>query len=203
MKNLVKIDTKYPQKRLIKKIEEILKNDGVIIYPTDTVYGMGCDIYSKKALEKIYQIKKAHRRKLLSILCSDLKDISQYAKVSNVAYRIMKRIFPGPYTVILQATRMVPKIMLTKRKTIGIRMPNNEFCLSLVRELGNPIINTSASVSDNELLSDPEEIEAKFGPYVDMIIDGGLLISEPSTIVDLTEDLPKILREGKGEISNI
>ncbi|MGV8123843.1 MAG: L-threonylcarbamoyladenylate synthase [Candidatus Xenobiia bacterium LiM19] len=197
----IEIDPDNPQMMNIKHIVKILQNGGLIAYPTDTIYGIGCDLFNKSAIEKIYQIKKMPRYKPLSFICADLKDISVYAQVSNTAYKIMKRLIPGPYTFILSATRMVPKIMLTKRRTVGIRVPDNNICLSIVRELGNPIISTSASVSKEEILSDPVEIEKTFGHSIDIVIDGGVLVSEPSSMIDFTESVPKVVREGKGDIS--
>lgn len=198
---IITIDAQYPQGKVIRRAVDILKLGGVIAYPTDTTYGIGCDIFSKKAIERIYQMKRMDRNKPLSFICADLKDISKYAIVTNYAYKAMKKLLPGPFTFVLKATKLVPKIMLTKRKTVGIRVPDNEICISLVRELGHPIITTSASLADEEILSDPIDIERKFGPWVDLIIDGGVLVSETSTVVDLSEDTPKILRVGKGDPS--
>ena len=198
---LVEIDAVNPSQRTLNQIVDILKDGGIIAYPTDTLYGIGCDIFNKSSIEKVYQIKKMPRYKPLSFICGDLKDISRYAQVSNSAYKIMKRLIPGPYTFILRATRMVPKIMLTRRRTVGIRVPDNEICLSLVRDLGNPIISTSASVTEDEIMSNPIDIDKKFGHSLDMVIDGGILISEPSSMIDLTEDNPQIIRKGKGDLS--
>jgi tRNA threonylcarbamoyl adenosine modification protein (Sua5/YciO/YrdC/YwlC family) len=198
---LLTIDTENPPRKVIRRALDILRQGGVIAYPTDTVYGIGCDIFDKKAIERIYQIKRIHKHKPLSFICSDLKDISQYAQVSNSAYRIMKRLLPGPYTFVLQATRLVPRIMLTNRKTVGIRVPDNEICREMVSQFGHPIISTSASFSDEEVLSDPYEIEKNFGHALDLIIDGGILKSEPSSIVSLIEDPPVVIRAGKGDVS--
>ena len=174
---------------------KILKNGGVIIYPTDTFYGIGCDIMNKKAIEKVYQIKQRDKKQPFSFICPNLKDISKYAKVSNVAYRNMKRLLPGPYTFILLGSKMVPKIMLTKRKTIGIRVPDNKICLAIVRALGCPIISTSAGF-DN-----PHDIEKNYGPHLDLVIDGGVLYPDPSTVISLMDDVPEIIRKGKGDVS--
>lgn len=198
---VVEIDPVNPSHRTIMEAVQILKRGGIIAYPTDTLYGIGCDIYNKSAIERVYQIKRMPRYKPLSFICADLKDISRYAQVSNSAYKIMKRLIPGPYTFILRATRMVPKIMLTKRRTVGIRVPDNEICLLLVRELGNPIINTSASLSEDEVYSSPVDIDRKLGSSLDLVLDGGILISEPSSMIDLTEEIPKVIREGKGDLS--
>lgn len=196
---ILRINPSNPQKRLIDKAVELIKEGGVIAYPTDTLYGLGCDIYNKKAIQKIYQIKKRDLKKPFSFICSDLKNISLYAQVTNQAYKIMKRCLPGPYTFILLGTKLVPKIMVTKRKTVGIRVPNNNICLSLVKSLGHPIISTSVGFSGGEVLSDPSLIEETFGSQIDLTIDGGLLADQPSTIISLIDDETEVIREGLGE----
>lgn len=196
---IFRINPSNPQKRLIDKAVEILKDGGIIAYPTDTIYGFGCDMYNKKAIQRIYQIKKRDPQKPFSFICSDLKNISLYAQVTNQAYKIMKRYLPGPYTFILLGTKLVPKIMVTKRKTVGIRVPNNNICLALVKTLGNPIISTSVGLSGGEVFSDPSLIEETFGPQIDVTIDGGLLTSQPSTIISLIDDEVEVIREGLGE----
>ena len=198
---LLRINPQNPQPRLIKKVVETLNQGGVIAYPTDTVYGFGCSLFNKKGIERIYLIKRSEKNRPFSFICADLKDISLYTKVSNYAYKTMKRLLPGPYTFILEGTRLVPKIMLTKRSTAGIRVPDNQICLSIVKELGHPIISTSAQLSKGEVFYDPGEIEQKAGKLLDAVIDGGILFSEPSSVIDLTDDQPKILREGKGDVS--
>jgi len=198
---LLRINPQNPQPRLIKRVVEILNQGGVIAYPTDTVYGFGCSLFNKKGIERIYRIKRSEKNRPFSFICADLKDISLYTKVSNYAYKTMKRLLPGPYTFILEGTRLVPKIMLTKRATAGIRVPDNQICLAIVKELGHPIITTSAQLPEGEGFYDPGEIEQKAGKVLDAVIDGGILISEPSSVIDLTDDQPKILREGKGDVS--
>ncbi len=197
------INRDFPQPRLIKKVVQVLKDGGVLAYPTDTIYGIGCDIFNKKGIEKIYQIKKREKNKPMSFICADLSDISQYAIVSNYAYRIMKRCLPGPYTFILEASSKTPKKIMSKRKTVGIRIPDHKICLAVVKELGHPLITTSANISSEEELNNPDDIEDKLGHSLDLIIDEGPLISEASTIVDLIGDAPTVLREGKGEIKKI
>src|SRR5512136_3430090 len=140
---LVSINSQNPQMRLIKKAADVLRNGGIIIYPTDTVYGLGCALFNKKGIDKIYEIKRRNRKQPLSFVCADLKDISRYARVSDFAYKTMKRLLPGPYTFILEASRLVPKIILPKRQTTGIRVPDNRICQSLVSEFGQPVISTS------------------------------------------------------------
>jgi tRNA threonylcarbamoyl adenosine modification protein (Sua5/YciO/YrdC/YwlC family) len=196
---IFRINPSNPQKRLIDKAVEILKDGGIIAYPTDTIYGFGCDMYNKKAIQRIYQIKKRDPQKPFSFICSDLKNISLYAQVTNQAYKIMKRHLPGPYTFILLGTKLVPKIMVTKRKTVGIRVPNNNICLALVKTLGHPIISTSVGLSGGEVFSDPSLIEETFGSQIDVAIDGGLLANQPSTIISLIDDEVEVIREGLGE----
>lgn len=198
---LIRINPKNPQPRLVRKVVEVLNAGGVIAYPTDTIYGFGCSLYNKKGIERIYQIKRSEKNRPFSFICADLKDISLYAKVSNYAYKTMRRLLPGPYTFILEGTKLVPKIMLTKRMTAGIRVPNNPICLSIVRELGHPVISTSAMRPDGSVYTDPAEIENELGKVLDLVIDGGLLVSESSSVIDLTDDIPKVLRKGKGDVS--
>ncbi|MEW5844263.1 MAG: L-threonylcarbamoyladenylate synthase [Bacteroidota bacterium] len=190
-----------PQLRFINKAVEVLKNGGVIIYPTDTVYGFGCDIYNKEAVERIYTIKQDAGTKLFSFICPDLKDISKYAKVSDYAYKTMRKLLPGPYTFVLPAAREVPKKLWTKRRTVGIRIPNNQIALTLTKELGNPIVSTSVTTRKGELLFDPSEIQAIFNSQVDLMLAAGALEGEPSSIVDLSEDEPTVIRYGAGDVS--
>ncbi len=200
-----KVHNATPQGRHIKRAVEILQNDGVIIYPTDTVYGIGCSVFSKKAIEKIYEIKHQNKSKPFSFVCSDLSNISEYALVSNQAYRIMKQLIPGQFTFILPASRLkqLPKSLISKRKTVGIRVPNNTISQLLVKELGHPIL--SASVTDNlgEVINDPEIIIKLFNKKVDLILDGGINISAPSTVLDFTTEPPILVREGAGDVSHI
>jgi tRNA threonylcarbamoyl adenosine modification protein (Sua5/YciO/YrdC/YwlC family) len=151
---LFTINPENPQQRLIVRVVDILKGGGLIAYPTDTYYGIGCDIMNKRAIEKIYQLKQRNKNQPFSFICADLKNISRYAKVSNYAYKTMRRLLPGPYTFILTGSKLVPKIMLTRRKTAGIRVPANNICHALVEELGNPIISTSATLPDGEVFHD-------------------------------------------------
>jgi len=198
---LIHINPDNPQERLIKRVVDVLKDDGVIAYPTDTIYGIGCDIFNKKALERIYLLKGRDRAKPMSFVCSDLSHISKFAKVSNYAYRIMKRLLPGPYTFILEASSEVPRMLMPKRKTVGIRIPDNAIATMLVETLGNPIISTSANISGEDIISDPREIDLFMGNILDLTVDGGMLPGEPSTIVDLTGDSPVLLRKGVGDYS--
>ena len=198
---IIAINSKNPQKRLIRKVVDVLEQGGVIGYPTDTIYGFGCDLFNPEAIEKIHRLKKVDGKKPLSFICSDLKDISRYAYVSNYAYKTMKRLLPGAYTFILKATKLVPKIAQTKQKTVGIRIPDNKICLALVKELGHPIVSTSVSKPNEGLYNDPAEIEERFGKQLNLVIDGGVIVAEHSSIIDLTEDFPKVIRVGKGDVS--
>ena len=198
---LLKINQYNPQHRLIMKIVDVLKNGGIVVYPTDTYYGIGCDIMNKKAIEKIYQIKQRDKSKPFSFICSDLKNISRYAKVSNYAYKTMKRLLPGPYTFILEGSKLVPKMMLTKRKTAGIRVPKNPICLTLVKELGNPVITTSATMPDGTIFHDASLIHDYFGNRVDAVIDGSIVPGSPSSVIMLINDIPEVIRKGLGDVS--
>jgi len=198
---IVNINPQNPQLRLIRNVVEILKSGGIVVYPTDTYYGIGCDLMNPRAIERIYQLKRRDKSKPFSFICSDLTNISQYAKVSNYAYRTMKRLLPGPYTFILEGSKLVPKIMLTKRKTAGIRVPDNAICLALVRELGHPIITTSAATPEGDSFHDASLIHDHFGQQVDVVIDGSPVSGEPSSIVSLIDDTPQIIRRGAGDVS--
>lgn len=198
---LISINSQNPQMRLIKKVAEVLRTGGIIIYPTDTVYGLGCDLFNKKGIEKIYKIKKRSEKQPFSFVCADLKDISRYARVSDYAYKTMKRLLPGPYTFILEASRLVPKIILPKRQTTGIRVPDNRICLALVGELGQPIISTSVKNEDGEIMTDPVVMEKKFRHCVDLVIDGGILAAGQSSVISLVDDQTEVIRIGKGDVS--
>jgi tRNA threonylcarbamoyl adenosine modification protein (Sua5/YciO/YrdC/YwlC family) len=198
---LIVINPKNPQKRLVKVVAESLKRGGIIAYPTDTYYGIGCDILNKKAIEKVYHLKQRNKTKPFSFICSGLKNISHYAKVSNYAYKTMRRLLPGPYTFILEGSKLVPKIMLTKRKTAGIRVPDNTICLALVEALGNPIITTSATSPDGSIFYDPSLIHDFYHPRIDVVIDGGPVSGYPSSVISLINDVPEVFREGLGDVS--
>ena len=199
---LISINPDNPQKRSIQQIADKLRSGAVICYPTDTVYGIGCDIFNQKAIKKIYLIKQRPLQKPFSFMCSSLKNVSDYGHVSNTAYRIMRKALPGPFTFVLQATRLVPKIMITRQKTVGIRVPGNNICLDLIEALGNPILTTSAILDEEgPPLSEAFEFEEQLGNMVDLVIDGGMVYPDPSTIVDFSGEQPEILRQGKGDIS--
>ena len=198
---LLRIHPENPQPRLINQVVECLKDGGVIIYPTDTIYGLGCDIKQPKAIEKICQIKNMDPQKAqLSFICSDLSHLSEYSKsIDTPLYRMLKNYLPGPYTFILPASKQVPKILQSKKSTIGLRVPDNNICQQILTMLGNPILSTSLPGEMVEDYTDPEIIYDRFGNLVDFVIDGGIGGMTPSTIVDCTTDEWTILRQGLGD----
>lgn len=198
---LLPIHPQHPQARLIARVVQCLRDGGVIAYPTDTTYGIGCSIFNKKGIERIYQMKQRERRKPFSFICPGLSEVSRYAKVGNAAFKILKRRLPGPYTFVLEATREVPDLLLTRQKTVGIRIPDNRICLEIVEMLGNPIVTTSANLSGEEPEGDPVVIEANFGPRLDLVVDGGMLTTDVSSVVSLIGETPEILRVGTGDLS--
>jgi tRNA threonylcarbamoyl adenosine modification protein (Sua5/YciO/YrdC/YwlC family) len=192
-----------PQPRNIRMIIECLLDGGVIVYPTDTIYGLGCDIFQHKAVERICRIKQVDpARAQLSFICYDLSDLSNYTKsISTPLYRLLKTYLPGPYTFILPASKQVPKILKSRKDTIGLRIPDNIIARALVRELGHPILSSSLPGDVIEEYTDPEMIEDKFNSLVDIVIDGGIGGILPSTVVDCTGDEPVVLRKGLGEFA--
>lgn len=200
---LIKIYPQNPNPREISRVVGILRNGGIIIYPTDTVYGMGCDINNQKAVEKIIRLKGLKAKEAhFSFICSDLSHIADFAKVSNPTFKLMKKNLPGPFTFILPGLNKVPDYFISKRKTVGIRIPDNSIPIEIVKELGNPIMTTSIKDDDEvvEYTTDPELIHERYQDIVDAVIDGGYGDNIPSTIVDCTTDEPEIIREGKGEL---
>jgi tRNA threonylcarbamoyl adenosine modification protein (Sua5/YciO/YrdC/YwlC family) len=189
-----------PQPRNIKTIVECLLDGGVIIYPTDTIYGLGCDIFQHKAIERICQIKQVDPAKAqLSFICYDLSDLSKYTKsISTPLYRMLKNYLPGPYTFILPASKQVPKILKSKKDTIGLRVPDNTITGELVKELGHPILSSSLPGDMVEEYTDPEVIHEKFNHVVDIVVDGGIGGIVPSTVVDCTGEEPSVIRMGLG-----
>lgn len=195
---LLSVNAQNPEPRKIERATEIMRRGGVVAYPTDTVFALGCDIHDKRAIERVYRMKRMADSQLLSFVCPDLSDISHYALVPDYAYRIMRRLLPGPYTFILQATREVPKVLRMKRKTVGIRIPDHPVAIALARALGGPVASTSASI-DGEFMIDPREIEERF-PELEMVLDADGVGIVPSTIVDLSGDAPQVVREGAGSV---
>jgi tRNA threonylcarbamoyl adenosine modification protein (Sua5/YciO/YrdC/YwlC family) len=190
-----------PQQRYITKAVEVLRKGGIIIYPTDTVYGIGCDIYNKAAVQQIYKIKNVAETKLFSFIIPDLKSIAFYARVSDYAYKVMKKLLPGPYTFVLPASKNVPKKLWTKRKTVGIRVPGGEIARKIAYELGNPIISTSVTNRKGDVLYHPSEIRAIFNNQIDLMLANGALLSSPSTIISIEDNEAEVIREGAGDIS--
>lgn len=201
---IIQIHPDNPNPREIKQVIECLKNGGVIVYPSDTVYGIGCDIFNKKAVERIAKIKGINIKKNnFSFICSDLSHISDFTKqIDNPTYKLMKRNLPGPFTFILNSNNSIPKLFKINKKTIGIRVPNHNIPLEIVSQLGNPIITTSVKDDDKilEHSTDPELIYEKLKHLVDIVIDGGYTGNKPSTIVDCTTTNFEILRQGKGDL---
>ncbi len=200
---LLTVDAIHPQPRHIERCVAVLEAGGVLAYPTDTYYGIGCDLFNRKAMERIYQLKARPTTKPLSFICADLSDVSRYARVSNASFAIMRRLTPGPYTFVLEATSQVPKIAMTRQKTVGIRVPDSPIALALVNGLGRPLVSTSASTQDGQVLVDPSDIQDFLGHGLELIIDGGYQLDEPSTVLDLTGDEPVVLRMGKGDVAGI
>lgn len=196
-----KINPENPQLRLVRLVVDCLKQGGVVIYPTDTTYGLGCDIFNPKGIKKIYQIKQRDQRKPFSFICSDLAEVSNYAEVSNFAFRILKRHLPGPYTFVLEASKVVPDALITRQKTVGIRIPDNAISRLIVQELGHPLVTTSANISGEDVIQDPELIDERMERMVDMVVDGGVSMGTESSVISLIGDKIEVLREGAGDLS--
>ncbi|MCF1192364.1 threonylcarbamoyl-AMP synthase [Mangrovimonas sp. AS39] len=203
MAEFIRIYEENPNPREIQKVVKILRAGGLIIYPTDTVYGLGCDITNKEALEKVARIKGVKLEKAnFSFVCEDLSNLSDYVKqIDTATFKILKRALPGPYTFVLPGAKTLPTAF-KKKRTVGIRVPDNKIAIEIVKQLGNPIISTSIYDEDEilEYTTDPELIYEKWDRLVDLVIDGGYGDNEPSTIIDLSEDTPVVLREGKGSL---
>ena len=197
---LISIHPDNPQARQLSMVKECLESGGIIAYPTDTIYGLGCDIFHPEAIEKICAIKKVNPEKAnLSFICSDLSDLSLYAKaIDNSLFRILKKALPGPFTFILPASKQVPKILQSKKKTIGLRIPNNNIALSIIKTLGHPILSATFPGDAIEDYTDPEIIYEHWGKQIDMVVDGGIGGIIPSTVVDCTTDHYEVIRQGAG-----
>lgn len=204
MAELIKIYEENPNPKEIAKVVDVLKKGGLIIYPTDTVYGLGCDITNNSALEKIAKIKGVKLEKAnFSFICEDLSNLSEYAKqIDNSTFKLLKRNLPGPYTFILPGSNNLPTVF-KKKKTVGIRVPDNKICQAIVNKLGNPIVSTSIKDDDEliEYTTDPELIAEKWDKLVDIVVDGGYGDNVASTVIDLTEGEPEVIREGKGDLA--
>ena len=199
MRNVINPDN--PQLRLVRHVVDCLKQGGVVVYPTDTTYGLGCDIFNPKGIKKIYQIKQRDPRKPFSFICSDLAEVSNYAEVSNFAFKILKRHLPGPYTFILEASKVVPDSLTTRQKTVGIRIPDNAISRLIVQELGHPLVTTSANISGEDVIQDPAMIDERMERMVDMVVDGGVSMGTESSVISLIGDRIEVLREGSGDLS--
>ena len=198
---ILEIDPVEPEPWLLARAAQALRDGGIVVMPTDTVYGLTCGITHHDAIRRIYKLKDMDPKKPLSVLVSDMSMVGRFAKgVSTPAYRLLKRVLPGPYTFIFEASPEVPKIMLRKRRTIGIRMPDNPIALALLEEMGEPLLSSSIRDPEHDFVNNPDEIERSLGSDVEMVIDGGILLPVPSTVVDLSGPEPVLLREGKGDV---
>lgn len=195
---ILEVDILHPQPRVIERAAKILEDGGLVAYPTDSYYAVGCDVFAKRAVDRIYALKGLDRRKPLAFLCPDLSDVARYAKVSHFAYRTMRQLTPGPFTFVLEATRIVPKMMQSKQREVGIRVPKALLMLAIAAKLGRPIVTTSATTEDDTTLTDARSIKETLGMHLDLILDGGIQENEPSTVVSLIGDRIDVLRQGKG-----
>ena len=199
---IININPDNPQGRLVAKVVDIIQDGGLIIYPTDTQYGLGCDLTNKKAIEKVYRLKQRSQKSPFSFVCADLTNISEYAKVSNFAYRTMRRLLPGPYTFILEATKEVPRrVSHPSRKTIGVRVPQNAVAHNLLMEMAQPLLATTLILpGDEHALNDAVDIRDRLEHQVDLVLDAGPCPSEPTTVVDLCGAEPVVIRIGRGPV---
>ena len=200
---IVEIDPQHPQPRLVERAVQALSSGGLVAFPTDTYYGIGCDLFDKRAIERIYQLKQLPKTHELSFICLDLAEVARYAVVDNAAYRVLRRKTPGPFTFILPATRLVPDLVLRRQKTVGIRVPDSPIALALVRQLAHPLISTSAATPGGEVLIDAKDIKEQLGHGLDLVLDGGYKANEPSSVIDLTGPEPVVVRQGKGDTSDL
>jgi tRNA threonylcarbamoyl adenosine modification protein (Sua5/YciO/YrdC/YwlC family) len=197
---IVTVDPQHPQPRHVARAVSLLQEGGLIAYPTDTYYAVGCDLFSKRAIDRLYRLKNRERDKPFSFLCPDLSDVARYAQVSKFAYRTMRALTPGAFTFVLEATRLVPDVMVARPKQVGIRVPDCALARRLAEELGHPLVTTSATGPDSQPLLDAKDIKTVLGTSIDLILDGGVQANEPSTVVSLIGDRIEILRQGKGFI---
>ena len=198
---ILSINTKNPEPRLINQVVNVVKNGGIIIYPTDTVYGLGCSIFNKKAMQRLYQIKKMNLKKPLTFVCANQTEIQEYSNgIPTNVFKLLRRKLPGPYTFVFKASKIVPKMMLTPRKTVGFRWPDFPIANKIVSTLGHPILSSSLRISEDELFEDPYDIHEKYKKKVDLVVDGGSIFAENSTIIDFSSAEVKITRVGKGSI---
>jgi tRNA threonylcarbamoyl adenosine modification protein (Sua5/YciO/YrdC/YwlC family) len=200
---LLSINPQHPEPRKIQRAVEVIENGGVIAYPTDTVYGLGCDLHNRSAIERLYQLKGMDRKKPLAFICADLSNIAKFALVDNQTYRVLKHFLPGPYTFVLKASRDVPRFFVqTKQKTVGIRVPDHPVTHALVEALGRPIISTTACEADGEPIADPWTIDATF-PSLDLVLEADVCGIVPTTVVDLSSGEVEVVRQGAGAIDEL
>lgn len=198
---LLTIDPAEPEHWLIAQVEKVVAKGGIVVIPTDTVYGVACDVSNEAAVERIYRLKGMDSRKLLSIICSDLTMAANYTRgIPNTLFRVVRRKLPGPYTFILPASKELPRIMRKNRKTVGIRVPDCPITLALIRQFGRPLLSTSIRMAPAQWFLDPFDIEDEYGRDVDLVVDGGTMYPEPSTVIDFSGFEPELIREGKGEV---
>lgn len=199
---IVEWNPERPRKKTTELLVQTIQGGGIVAYPTDTHYGIGCDLFNIKAIRRLYMMKRLDGKRALSIICSDLKDISTYAVLSDFSFDIVKWYLPGPYTFVLKAKKIMPKLLMTEKKEVGVRIPAHPVPVAITRLTERPVINTSARIAGEEVITDPRIIEKKFGTALSLIVDGGILTSEPSTVVRLVDDTVELLREGKGALSD-
>ncbi len=197
------VDMENNHRKQFIHVVNILKEGGIIVYPTDTIYGLACDVMNRDAIQKISRIKKVAKNKLMSFIFSDIGEIADWAHIPNNAFRIMKRVLPGKYTFILPASKSVPKSLIEKRRTIGVRIPDCEVPRILVEELGRPLLSTSIPKGVDDFFSDPNEIEINFRHDIDLILNAGTTLNNPSTVVDFSVEPPVVIREGAGDLEKI
>ncbi|MGZ6142023.1 MAG: L-threonylcarbamoyladenylate synthase [Myxococcales bacterium] len=197
------IDPVHPQPRHIQRAVALLEGGGIVADPTDTYYALGCDLFQRKAMQNLAALKRRDERKPFAFLCADLGEVAKYGIVSNENYRLMRRLLPGPYTIVLEATRLTPRTALTRQRQVGVRVPDAPVAIALVKALGRPLATTSAALPGEDPLIDAGDIQQHLGRGIDLILDGGVTLNEPSTVIDLTGAVPVILREGKGAVEGV
>lgn len=199
---IVEWNPERPKKKVTELILRTMQDGGVIAYPTDTHYGIGCDLFNIRSIRKLYTMKRLDPKRALSIICRDMKDISTYAVLSDFSFDIVKWYLPGPFTFVLKARKIIPKLLMTDRKEVGVRIPAHPVPVGIAVLCGRPVINTSARIAGEEVMTDPRVIEKTFGENLSLVVDGGILVSDPSTVVRLADDVAELLREGKGALND-